>query len=302
MNFISETKFGRFGWTNVTRPDEERIKYLRQRYGFLFEDLRETLPPIQRAKLVERQKYIFLILLFPYYNRETKKIQIEEIDFFILKNRVVTVHNNKIPVFENILNKYKKIKFGGDAAAFLYLLLDELINFCFPMLRHINMDIAMIENKLFKTYLKRSTVEDILRIKTNIFDFERAVKPQEFVLGKLAKKIPQFFGNKKLENAFSVLLEYAYDINTNLGSYKDGINALHEADSTLVEYRVNQIIKTLTIISVITFPLTLIATIFSMKSDSTPIVGTPYDFWKIVGILIGIMAMMLLYFKKRRWI
>ena len=78
MNHIHELKFRKSSWINIDKADAGSVAYLRKAYGFLLEDLKETLPPIQRAKLVERPNYLFVILLFPYYDRATKKINIEE--------------------------------------------------------------------------------------------------------------------------------------------------------------------------------------------------------------------------------
>jgi magnesium transporter len=97
-------------------------------------------------------------------------------------------------------------------------------------------------------------------------------------------------------------VEYAQETNLSLQSLKDNINALHEANSTLVEYRVNEILKVLTIFSVIVFPLTLIAALFGMNTQFIPLIGSPYDFWKIIGIMAGGAMTMLGIFKWKRWI
>lgn len=300
-----EFKLQKISWQNIGHADEAAVKFLRKNYKFLSEDdILEILPPIQRPKFAERTSYLFMILLFPHYNRSTKKIELEEIDFFIGKRRLVTVSNGKIPALADFMRAAKsgRRKTEGTIGGLVGGLLQELLNHCFPMLRHINLDIAEIEKKLFSHYLKKSTVEEILRIKTNIVDFERAVRPQEFIFSQLIKKAPDFFGEKNRNGAYNLLLEYSRDIGISLESYKDAIDALHEADSTLIEFRMNHIIKTLTIISVITFPLTLFATLFSMKAEAMPIVGSSYDFWKIIGLLAAFAVLMLLYFKKRKWI
>jgi magnesium transporter len=58
----------------------------------------------------------------------------------------------------------------------------------------------------------------------------------------------------------------------------------------------------LTIISVITFPLTLIATIFAIDANGRPFVDMPYGFWLICGLMaLGVM-MMVMIFKKKNWL
>ena len=279
------------------------MDFLAKKYNLLGEDIIDVLPPTQASKLVERPDYLFMILLFPIYDREEKRIRAEEINFFIAKNFLISIHANKIPIIKDIYaDCQKNIAKYPDLYALLYEMLGKLLNYCFPMLRHINEDIEMIEGRLFKQFEKKETVEKILRVKTNIFDFERSVKPHDYVLKKLVDSAGKFFPAKKLEKNFIVLAETAKEISLSVDSYKDAINALHEASATLVEYRVNQIIKILTIFSLMTFPLTLVATLFSMKTISTPIVGSPFDFWKITGGVRAGAITLLVIFKVRKWI
>lgn len=306
MEHIHEFKTKNLAWINVTKPAVSQINYLIKKYGLIPEDAAEALPPIQRPKLVERPGYLFMILLFPVYNRETKEISTEEVDFFIAKNRVITVHGNRIPIFKDLFfrceKKPKNSPCSGDTANLLYEILNSLLNYCFPMIRHLNLDVEMTEKLIFKKYEKKQTVDTILRIKTNIFDFQRIMQSHEYVLNKLMAAAPRFFTVKKLKNNFLHLAEHAREITFSLQSFKDEINALHEANATLIEYRVNEIIKTLTIFSVIVFPLTLLAAIFGMNAQNTPIIGTAYDFWKILGIMFGSTLLMLGIFKWKKWI
>jgi len=306
MKYIQELKTKKFIWINATKPAELQVSHLAKKYGFLPEDATDVLPPIQRSKMVERPDYLFMILLFPVYDRGNKKIITEEVDFFISQNRLITFHSNKIPAIRDLFDKCGKNPHrppcAGDMANLLYVLLDDLMNYCFPMMRHLNLDVEMIEEKIFKKYERKETVDAILRIKTNIFDFQRILQSHEYVLNKLMEKAGRFFPAKNLENNFVHLVEYARETNLSLQSLKENINALHEANATLVEYRVNEIIKILTIFSVIVYPLTLIAGLFGMNARHMPLIGSPYDFWKVVAVMALGAITMLGIFKWKKWI
>lgn len=86
-----------------------------------------------------------------------------------------------------------------------------------------------------------------------------------------------------------------------LESQKESINALHETNESILSYRTNEVMKILTIISVTTFPLTLIATIFAIRAPGTPFVDWREGFWVISGtILFGAVAMVAV-FKRKKW-
>jgi len=304
MNHINKIKTKKIEWINITKAEEKKLKKISKEYNIFKDDIEDVLPPIQRAKLVTRPNYLFMILLFPVYNKETEDIYVEEVDFFISKNKLITIHNNNIPVINEIFKACGEKNKGAcynDMSTLLYTIMEDLYKYCFPMLRHLNLDIEDIEKDLFKKFEKRKTVEKILLIKTNLFDFQRAIQSHEYIINKLSKHASTFFPTKMLETYYKNLTEHIREIQLSLESYKDTINALHEANSTLVDYNVNQVMKVLTIIAVITFPLSLIAAIFGIGASGTPIIHDALGFWKILGLLLSGGFVMLAIFKTRRW-
>jgi magnesium transporter len=106
-----------------------------------------------------------------------------------------------------------------------------------------------------------------------------------------------------LRKEFVYLLNHTKDIWNTLVNYKDTINALHETQASMTSLKINEIMKTLTIFSVIVFPLTLLAAVFGMNTvKSMPFVEHEHGFWYIVGLMLCGLCIMLLYFKKRKWI
>jgi Mg2+ and Co2+ transporter CorA len=77
---------------------------------------------------------------------------------------------------------------------------------------------------------------------------------------------------------------------------------VRETNAALLNARQNEIMKTLTIMAFTTFPLSLIASIFGMNTDYLPIVGTPGDFWIVMGIMIALTASFFVYFRAKHWI
>ena len=101
---------------------------------------------------------------------------------------------------------------------------------------------------------------------------------------------------------FSNILDRTKDIWDILETQKENITAFHEANESLLSYKLNEIIKILTIISVLLMPANLLAVIFGMRSESTPILGLPFDFYIIISIMITIMLGLLALFKKKDWL
>ncbi len=294
-------------WVNVTKTSREELAALKRRFRFHDIDLRECLPPLQRPKLIERPSYLFMILLFPVFNRATREIRLAEIDFFIGKNFVVTVHEDELPVLSDTFKKlhadraFRAALLDEDQARLLYELLDRLLDGCFPMLTHILNDIDDIEARMTEVR-NRETIHEIFRIKTNLVNFKKAVQPHKMVIRKLIGAAPTFFPTEKLLAYFQNLVDHTNEIWDDLESHSDTLDAIEDTHISLLNFRASDTMRVLTIFAVIVFPLTLIATIFGMNTKNTPIVGNPLDFWIIVSLMTAGTLGMLTYFKWKRWL
>jgi len=288
-------------WINIAKQSRPEIEWLRKNFKFDELTLKDCLPPNQRPKVDEYESYIFMILQFPVYNKKTGEIESSEIDFFIAKNYLITIHNNTITAINELFSKKLNVNSTGEL---LYIIMSELLHYCFPMLNHISQDIDAIESHIFKIgYNNINTIKEILRIKRNIVDFRKVMQAHKSIIKKLIRTSNKFLTTQKLEAYYGNLVNHTKDIWEFLENYKDTIDAMHETHESLNSNRLNQIIKTLTIFSVIVFPLTLLAAIFGMNTiNSMPFVSSAYDFWYIVGIMFISVFCMIFYFKHKKWI
>lgn len=302
LKTVQEFGGKKFSWINVTKNSEKEINYLRKKFGFHELDLKDCLPPLQRPKLVARPDYLFMILLFPVFDRKTRIIHASEVDFFITPKALATVHVDELaPLGKNFAMCRGKGKKCANLTDLLHEILYELLISCFPMLVHISTDIDNVETKL-RSEFEKGTITEILRIKTNIVNFRKAMQPHKQVIRTLIAEGPKFFPTQKMQIYFENLVNHTKEIWDLLDNYKDTIDALHETNVSLIDFRINEIMKTLTIFSVIVFPLTLLAAIFGMNTPGMPFVNHPFGFWVILGIMLLGAAGLLWFFKKKRWL
>lgn len=291
-----------FTWLNVESNGEKEIKYLEKEFRFHSIDLKDCLPPLQRPKLVTRPDYLFMILLFPVFDRKARVIHASEIDIFITPKSLLTVHTNELAPLGNIFSECEnKTSKCANPAALLYEILNQLLAGCFPMLVHISTDIDNVENKL-RYEFEKGTITEILRIKTNIVNFRKAMQPHKQVIRTLIAEAPKFFPIEQLQVYFNNLVNYTKEIWDLLDNYKETIDALHGTNVSLIDFRINEIMKTLTIFSVIVFPLTLLASIFGMNVLGTPFASHPYGFWIVLVMMLFGALGLLWFFKKKKWL
>jgi len=298
-------------WVMAKKNDARTLKALRESFNYHQVDLADTAPPIQRQKLVERDKYLFMILQYPVFNRETRIISSAEIDFYIEPGRLVTVDAAGLSPLQDLFQSFQdsvKPGAGSDASLFvdvphlLYGILNELTLSIHPMLRHLSADVEAIEDRLF-TNFERSLIKDLLRVKTNIVNVRKSMQGHKMVIRRLIAASDRHFpDSRRLEEYFDRLVDETKDIWENLESQKDTIDALHETSASLVDFQINEIMRTLTLISVIVFPLTLLAAIFGMNAVGMPLVTHPYGFWIILAVMITAAVSMIGYFRYRKWL
>ncbi|MBU0649380.1 magnesium transporter CorA family protein [Patescibacteria group bacterium] len=300
---IEQIKQANLTWVNIKKPGKQEMAEAARKYNLLDVDIKDCLPPLQRPKLVERPDYLFMVLLFPVYVRATGKMESAEVDFFISKNRLITVHENKLTPLKELAEECQ-VDPGGicnNAASLLVEILSRLLKYCYPMIIHIGQDIDAVEKKVFEVHDSKNTFE-ILRIKINIVEFRDSTDLHEGVIRKLIKKAPLFLETKRLNAYLDSLVEHATEIRDQLASYAVTISAVDDTHRSLINLRANQIMKNLQIFAVIVFPLTLLAAVFGMNTlGAMPFINHAYGFWLILGIMLAGTFAMVMFFKSRKW-
>jgi len=305
---IQQLKYKSLTWINITNPTAKEIEYLRDNFDFHPLDFEDCLSPAQRPKLDEYSHYIFMILTFPYYDRIKRRITASEVDFFIGPNYIITLNDGLLSPIINLfrqcqVNEFLREKYMENGnLQLLHELLNKLQTYCFPIIDHINHDIDEMEKIIFSGNEKKM-VEEILIIKRNIVNFRNIMQAHKNIIKKLISLSNKYFIPSESIVYLANLLERTKDIWDILEGQKETIEALHNTNESLISFRLNDIMKTLTIFSVIVFPLTLLAAIFGMNiMGGMPFLNSRYGFWLIIVIMLTGCLCMLWFFKKKKWL
>lgn len=295
-------------WVNVYDAGKPEIEYLRKKYKFELSHLKASLGrAVSQRPIVEQGNgYLFIILHFPIYNGHS--IIAEEIDFFVGKSYLVTLHNNNIPIINEFFNYCKKeerplLSYDyEESAILLYQLLEKLMLACFPILDKNSLVIADTEALIF-TQQTRKAVAQILLLRRNIVNLRKIMQNHKNILKKLMEMEYALVSETVLKKYYRNLIEYSKRIWENIENQKEMIEIFNDTNESLMNYRLNSIMKTLTIISVIVFPLTLLAAIFGMNTvESMPLINDPNGFWFIIIFMLTIALGMLLVFERKKWL
>ena len=301
-----KTKHG-LKWTNIVNANRPEINYLKENYNFNLEHLHASIATVfsQRPMISQEKGYFFIILHFPILVKG--RVVAGEIEFFIGHEYLVTVHNNNIPALTDFLEISKN---NPDSLAsynikssiiLLYELLNRLINDCYVLIDDNSINIAKVEDLIFSQKQKEA-VTLILNLRRNIINLRKILQNHEYILKKLTEVKSSLVPQKEIREHYDTLVEHSKRIWAMLDNQKEMVGVLNDTNESLLDGQMTQVMKTLTIISVIVFPLTLLAAIFAMRTKYLPFDHNPNGFWIVVGIMAICACFMLLIFKRRRWL
>lgn len=296
-----ETAAGKFRWVNVEHPDAPDVEKLQRDFGFDGRDLNDLTRSKQRPKFEVRPTGPFLILLFPTYIRERRAIVPAELDVFLGPDFLVTVHDGALPAVRDHLAAHRGEAGAATPLAALLHLLEAQFDGIPPMLEHISIDENSIESSIFAGR-ERTIVEEILVVRRNITEFRRTMQAHRSLLKRFHTHLERSGVPSADRARVADLISRTYDIWEQLESQKETIEALQESNESLISFRLNDIMKTFTTMSVIIFAMTLVATVFTIRATGTPFLSSPGAFWIVVGLLAVVGAGLFTFFKRRRWV
>lgn len=288
-------------WLDIDEPYKEDMDWLKENFGFHPLDLEDCISLIERPKIDVYEDYHFLVMHFPVFDKTTRRLLPIQVNVFLGTNFLVTIRKGYIKslnrTFENV-SKDKELLYKG-TDYLLHKVVDDLVDYCFPILEKIRGNIQNVENMVFNG-ATRQTIRDILIIKRNIILFRNILDPQIRILRGIEVRDSKFIA-EELEVYFGDIVDHLQKIEDSLESYGEIIESLQDAHQSIVSNHINEIMKILTIISIMMLPLTLISSIYGMNI-MLPISKSPIAFLIIISIMILMALGMFIYFKIKHWI
>lgn len=308
---IKTLTYGKVTWIDIEKPTEAETQYLAQNYPFHKLELDDCLSRIQRPKvdIDEEDRYIFLVLHFPVFNKQARVTMASQVSAFLGKDYLITLHNGDLkPVIKLFADcetneQTRREKMGHSSGYLLYTILDRLVDYCFPILNKIGSNIDAVEEIVFSND-PQVAVRELSLLRRDVLSYRRMVKPQTEVFAILEKcELPLL--KEDPEVYFGDLGDHSRKILDTLEEYKEVIEGLNDTHNTLASVRMNEILRVLTILATIGTVLTMIASYYGMNiplpGGGDP-GGHPLSWLFILNIMLAIMGVMLWYFHRRHWV
>lgn len=296
---------GKVTWIKIENPTTEDIEVLRRNFNFHPLDLEDCLSKIERPKIDEYEDYLFIVMHFPIYDQDREVSQPAEIDFFIGTSYLVTVHDGRLKpllqLFEDCraYEQTRRRHMSAGASRLLHSVIDKLVDYCFPILAKVVHNIQTIEDEVF-TENMRQIVRRISVVRRDIIALRRIIKPQLAIVANL-EHVDRPFIREDLDVYFGDIHDHLQKAWEELEDHREVLEGLSDTSESVLSYRINNVMKILTIISVMMLPLSLLSGIYGMNVI-LPGENSPWAFLIIIGVMVIIVVAMLAFFKKQNWL
>jgi magnesium transporter len=292
-------------WIHLDAPTLEEATLLAERFGWHPLDLEDVLSRRQRPKVDEYPDYLFGVLHFPVYDKAIQRLNAAELDVFVGSGYLVTLPNVELLPVTRLFGRCQEDEelreqlFSKGSGYLLYHILDDLFDYCFPILDKIGHKLDSVEDDMFEVRAE-DVVRDLSNVKQEIISYRKIIKPERSTLRVLERQIERFLP-EDLELYFDDIVDASERIWDLLDNYKEVVEALEDTNESVISHRQNDVLRFLTVVTVILLPLTLITGIFGMNVHF-PGFETSAAFWAICGFMLGLAIGLTAFFRYKRWL
>ncbi len=290
-------------WVDMSQPTDEESYILTHDFKFHPLSIEDVLTEMSRPKVDDYEDYIFVVFVVASGRPGGEdELPFKEIGLFLTKNCVITVHFQPLKVIDTVFQRLHRderfISRGADF--FFHTLMDHLADSYYDTLRVIEQETDKIEDEIFEDP-DPEIVKRIFTIRRDVLQVKRIIAPLKEVVAHFMRAKFSLIG-ERTAIYFSDIHDHLARISDEADEHRDALNSSLEVYYSNISSRTNKIMKFLTIFTALLLPPSFIAGLYGMNFNHMPGLDWEYGFVFIWVIIIVIVAGLLLFFRKRKWI
>lgn len=296
-------------WIDLENPTQEEVRGIIETYEIDPLVANELLTPTVRPHVDLYENFIYLILHFPAHHTHTDKshkTNIQEVDFIIGQDFIITTRYDNVDALHEFSKIFEvnsildKSNMGEHAGFIFFYMMQHFYKIMVSRIDNVRALLADTEEQIFNGNEKNMVME-LSRLNRLLLTYKESLILHKAMLESFEVAGRQFFPETFRYYLRGIIGEY-FKVHNAMGSTKDYLNELRNTNDSLLTTKQNEIMKTLTILSFVVFPLSLIAGIFGMNSENMPLIGSPNDFSFIILLMLSLTVTMFIFFRNRKWL
>lgn len=299
-------------WIDVQSPSSDELQRLGGTFALPPVLLEELAAPSARSRLdvYPEENIVYFVFSIPTTKRPGPDTE-AEIDLVIAPSFLLTVHYEHIDPLHKLFKELEVAaatsqKKGLDGFDLARLVLLKLYSSVRHELAAIRADLEDIETRMYQGE-EKAMVFALAHSARDLLNVRQSLEPHGVLWSHWEEQLPQIFAGEpalcEKARALTRRLRRSFEeVMIETKSLSSWLTELRETNNSLVFTKQNEVMKVLTTMAFITFPLTLISSIFGMNTDYLPFVGAKGDFWVIIGIMVMLTCVFFLYFWRKGWL
>ncbi len=297
-------------WVDLDRPDDNELAILDDVFGFHPLAIEDTIQYNQRPKIESYNHlgdmcasgYYYMVIHGPDLGTFKEKLKTKELDIFLSERYLVTIHEEAMASIHDALlkvsaNPARILDAGVDML--LHYILDHVVDAYMPIFDWMQEELDALEEEAIENP-QQDLLHRVSGKKRDLLGLRRVIGPQREVIGQLTRGDVAFIREQARVYLRDVQDHLIRAVET-IEIYRDLVLSIRDIYLSSLSNKTNQVMKTLTVISVIALPMTVITSFFGMNFDNIPGLHSLWSFWAVVLIMMSIVGGLLMIFKRKDW-
>ncbi len=264
--------------------------------------LEDILNTDQRPKLEDRGDYLYVVL--KRFHRAGNGVLVsEQVSIVLGSNYMISLQEQEgdllDPIRERLRNDRGRLRRGGpDRLA--HAILDGIVDGYFTILDHFGDEIEILEEELMGRPTS-ATLRAIQILRGKMILLRKSVWPLREVIGSLGRSDSPLIRESSLLY-FRDISDHTVQVIDTIETYRDLLSGMLDIYLSSISNRMNEIMKVLTVIATVFMPLTFLAGVYGMNFKYMPELEWPWSYFVLWGVMIAVAAIMLLFFRRKKWL
>lgn len=289
-------------WLDLEAPDEHEVQLLSDEFGFHPLAIEDAVRDHERPKVdLYTDYYLIIFYAARYVVEDDLKLHLLNLNIFVGPNYLVTIRRGPISEVQATMERWRTTNapIGQNVARLLHALLDMIVDNYFTLMDQVVDQVEELEDTIFSRF-REDAIQDIFRLKKNLLLLRRVVAPERDVLNVLLRQ--EMLALRGPELAY---MQDVYDhlvrVTDSIDTYRDLLSSALDSYLSLQSNQLNQLVKALTLASIILMACSLVAGIYGMNFAHMPELAWPWGYPFALSLMLMIVMLLGLFFKSRRW-
>ncbi|NJN15191.1 MAG: magnesium/cobalt transporter CorA [Oscillochloris sp.] len=294
-------------WLDLEAPDADETALLHEEFGFHPLAIEDAVRDHERPKVDSYDGYYLIVFYAAAYHNAaaaddtTPVIDLRQVNLFVGKNFLVSIHRQPIDQLSRTIARWytPHSPLGSSVSGILHGLLDAIVDDYFSLMDRIADRIEDLEDSIFKRF-SDGAIEEIFGLKKHLLMLRRVAAPQRDVLNVLLRQDTAIFAPGDL-----IYMQDVYDhlvrVTETIDTYRDLLSSALDSYLSLQGNQLNQLVKVLTLWSIILMSTALIAGIYGMNFAVMPELQQPWGYPFALGLMVAVAVGLALFFRSRKW-